>query len=127
MNKTITIYELLGLVKDKKVPKNIKYEYVIWEYSLQENDYRKGKEDYWLFEDYFPNNLNFLDCLQDQVEILEDNKLIIEKLRIARNDITYDDGSMRDDELADSIIEIKDKMNEIIDYINRKTLIIKTR
>ena len=115
MNKTITIYELLGLVKDKKVPKNIKYEYVIWEYSLQENDYRKGKEDYWLFEDYFPNNLNFLDCLQDQVEILEDNKLIIEKIKryeFKENGITISE--------QPSIIEIADKLNEVIDCINRK-------
>lgn len=33
MNKEITIYELLSLIKDDKAPKKIKYKYVVYEYK----------------------------------------------------------------------------------------------
>lgn len=124
MNKIITIYELLGLVKDGKAPKKIKYEDIIWKYDLQENEYIKDG-DYWLFQDYFPNNLNFLDCLNDKVEILEEDKPMIEKIDggiitsrgayTNLNDV-YKDMSTSYETIDDIII----KINEIIDYINRK-------
>lgn len=121
MNKTITIYELLGLIKDGKAPKKIKCEGKVYEYKegVEGTGYRFETGTFRIWFNY-EINLDVKKNLNRKIEILQDNKLIIEKLRIARNDITYDDGSMRDDELADSIIEIKDKMNEIIDYINRK-------
>lgn len=120
VNKIISVYELLGLIKDFKAPNRIKYDYEIWEYDLQENDYIKEKGNCSLFRDYFPNNLNFLDCLKDKIEILEEYKPIIEKLYIGKNDITYDDGAIDADELVDNFIDVKDKLNEVIDYINRK-------
>lgn len=123
MNNTISVYELLGLIKDGKAPKKIKFDDTEYKYGngyyyhCVLTDIEKGFVEYWLIGNY---NQDLQSILNEKVEILEEDKPIIEKLRIARNDITYDDGSMRDDELADSIIEIKDKMNEIIDYINRK-------
>lgn len=66
-----------------------------------------------------------LDVINYLKEILEElkgeDKPTIEKLDINRNDLTYyDDGAIRTDELVDCIINIKDKLNEIIGYVNSK-------
>lgn len=74
MNKIITIYELLGLIKDDKVPKKIKYKNMMWKYLIEDSDYTKPDEDYWLFQDYIPNNLTLADCLDDNIEIIEEDK-----------------------------------------------------
>ena len=68
----ITIYELLGLVKDGKAPKKIAYNSVILEYA-------EGTEDYYsyygrgLFEYKFTTCNDFLN---DEVEIIEEPKKI---------------------------------------------------
>lgn len=123
MNKIITVYELLGLIKDFKAPNRIKYDYEIWEYDLQENDYIKEKGNCSLFRDYFPNNLNFLDCLKDKIEILEEDKPIIEKINIEQDSpshfyITNEYGTKCS--LTKHSKIIADKLNEVIDCINRK-------
>lgn len=72
----ITMYELLGLVKDSKSPKKIKYGNV-------KLTYNEGCEDYYLyygeglFEYKFGNCKNFLN---DEVEIIEENKKFFKKL-----------------------------------------------
>ncbi len=116
MNNTISVYELLGLIKDGKAPKKIKYEDIIWKYDMQENEYTKEKEDYWLFQDYFPNNLNLLDCLEDKLEILEEDKPIIEKIEIKKYNFHNDNHS----KLLKNQEQLSNKLNEVIDYINRK-------
>ena len=74
MNKEIKIIDLLNKKANREeMPNKIKYENIEWYYDIEENEYIKENEDYWLFHDYFPNNLNFMDCLNDLVEIL-DNK-----------------------------------------------------
>lgn len=68
----ITIYELLGLIKDGKAPKKIKYNGI-------ELEYNEGCEDYYsyygngLFEYKFGNCKNFLN---GEVEIIEEDKKI---------------------------------------------------
>lgn len=68
----ITIYELLGLVKDGKAPKKIAYNSVILEYA-------EGTEDYYsyygrgLFEYKFTTCNDFLN---DEVKIIEELKKI---------------------------------------------------
>ena len=74
MNREIKIIDLLNKKANREEMTNkIKYENIEWYYDIEENEYIKENEDYWLFQDYFPNNLNFMDCLNDLVEIL-DNK-----------------------------------------------------
>lgn len=70
----ITIYELLGLVKDGKAPKKIKYEYSIYELTPERNDYYCKNEMRW-----FTNEINALGVLNNEVEIIEE-KPIVEKL-----------------------------------------------
>lgn len=68
----ITIYELLGLIKDGKAPKKIAYNSVKLEYA-------EGNEDYYsyygrgLFEYKFTTCNDFLN---DEVEIIEEPKKI---------------------------------------------------
>lgn len=122
MKKIISVYELLGLIKDDKAPKKIMYNDNVYEFN--DYDYRcivteieRGFVDYRLIKNY-SQKLNFL--LNEKVEILEEYKPIIEEIEIARNDITYDDGAIDNDGLVDNFIDVKDKLNEVIDYINRK-------
>lgn len=122
MSKKISFYDLLGLIKDRKAPKKIKYEDIMWEYDLQENEYIKDG-DYWLFQDYFPNNLNFLDCLQDKVEIIEEDKPTIEKIDTTTENtlFTMECYTGIPEQAQDwNFNVLKDKINEIIDYISKK-------
>ena len=73
MNKEIKIINLINKkAKREEKTNKIKYENIEWYYDIEENEYIKENEDYWLFQDYFPNNLNFMDCLNDLLEILDD-------------------------------------------------------
>ena len=105
-----------------KAPKIVKWEGYI--FSFYNNDYLCKNEDF-----IKNRETNYLLCylfglpespLNNKVEILEEDKPIIEKLSISRNDITYGDGAINGDELVDTFLDIKDKINEIIDYLNRK-------
>lgn len=110
----ITIYELLGLVKDGKAPKKIKFNYSIYEYkwsnAYQEKCYVNGN-NYRLWE-----NLNLNSNLNDEVEIIEEPKKI-EKLDL---DGYYDDNSYCEckSEWCSSEDVLVVKINEIIDEIN---------
>lgn len=122
MNKTITIYELLGLIKDGKAPKIVKWEDYI--FSFYDGDYLCKNKNF-----IKNHETNYLLCylfslpgsaLNIKVEILEEDKHIIEEIEIARNDITYDDGAIDDDELVNNFIDVKDKLNEVIEFLNNK-------
>ena len=117
MNKILTLYELLGLIKDGKAPKKIEYQGNVLEFDGEDYKYYKGAET--LSEDSLVKYIA-VGNLNDTVEILQEDKPIIEKLYIGKNDITYDDGAIDDDELVDNFIDVKDKLNEVIDYLNRK-------
>lgn len=102
----ITIYELLGLVKDGKAPKKIKYINCIWEYKEKTKDY--NHDDLWLF--YGMNGIGLTEC---KVEILkEENK--IEKLNYFENEEQlYNMSKLL---LFNNFI---DKINGIIDEITK--------
>ena len=104
------------IARGEEPPKKILYREEVLTYNQYQNDYYDADGDR-LFEEYdFKNNLN------DEVEILEititNKQKKIEKLDFDRNDITYCDGNLRTDvDMVDIIIEIKNKINEIIDHI----------
>ena len=116
MNKTITVYELLGLIKDGKAPKIVKWEDYI--FSFYNDDYLCKNEDF-----IKNRETNYLLCylfslpgsaLNIKVEILEEDKPIIEKIKryeFKENGITISE--------QPSIIEIVNKVNEIIYHINK--------
>ena len=98
----ITIYELLGLVKDGKAPKKIKFGNIELEYDEKNEDYYS----YYgggLFEHKFGNCKNFLN---DEVAIIEEDKKI-EKI---------DFGTLNTQKEKNRAM--KDTINKLIDEIN---------
>ena len=102
----ITIYELLGMVKDGKAPEKIKYNNKI--YFAKGNAIESfveyfSDEDEWGFNHYVRyENLN------KEVEIIEELKGIPEKLEILPDSEHY------------SNKVLYGKINEIIDYLKSK-------
>ena len=111
----ITIYELLGLVKDGKAPKKIKFGNIELEYDEKCEDYYR----YYgggLFEHKFGNCINFLN---DEVTIIEETKKI-EKIK-SNGDEFYSDyiGTWISKNKTDAYCEfLMNKINELIDEIN---------
>lgn len=116
MNKEITIYELLGLIKDNKVPNSIIYKREYFKYSKENRDYI-GENNY-LFSDF----ADLISILNDKVEIIDEDKKI-EKLNIENDSPTQ--FYIRNEygtkcSLTKHSKIIADKLNEVIDYINRR-------
>ena len=106
----ITIYELLGLMKDGKAPKKIKYNGVIAEYDEKLFDYWNEnlfRDTGFLFKGIFGNDENHLN---DEVEIIEEEK------EIEHINIQY----WRDDKYTpeERINVCMTTINELIDVIN---------
>ena len=71
-NKIITIYDLMGLIKDGKAPKKIKYNNKIFTFNENRNDYDNEYDKNWSFlYERLGKTVNFVnDFLNDTVEIL---------------------------------------------------------
>lgn len=96
-----TIFKLLKMIKDGKAPKRIKFGSCIYTYQEYIADY-SDEDDRCLFDGAINTFM-----LNDEVEIIEeDNK--IEK-------ITYDE----DTTFEWSFGEVYDKINELIDEVNK--------
>lgn len=105
MNKKITIYELLELIKDDKAPNRILYDHYIWNWTG--DDYhtilKTEKEQFLITGMYYTWLSEFLN---DKVEIIEeDNK--IEKIM-----------GIDTRETRECIMTFQDKINELIDEVN---------
>ena len=109
----IDFYTLLGLVKDGKAPKKIKYNNIELEYDEKNEDYYS----YYgggLFEFKFSNCLNFLN---DEVEIIEEPKKI-KKIKQLNNVAGCKELIELEDKQQINNHILKDKINELIDEIN---------
>ena len=106
----ITMYELLGLVKDGKAPKKIKYDNLELEYNEEYKDYYEYYGES-LFAYKFTTCNDFLD---DEVEIIEEPKKI-EKITVREKTLGFPNGewTARNMDKAFAI-----KINELIDEIN---------
>lgn len=122
----ITIYELLGMIKDGKAPKKIMYDGKIYEYQGDDYLYKdKDKHEYWLFSESYTDKREWLDdFLNDEVEILEttitykkNNK--IEKIIVKDNKIQAKSTGTYCYTLRQIDETIIKKINEIINVINR--------
>lgn len=129
-----TIYELLGMIKDGKAPKKIKYDYQIWNYrertDLEGNilfrEYINEETERDLFDEYL-----IPDILNDEVEILETTVTINQdsidnnkqKLKATLNCIKDSETILGGEYYvihSDFIIVLEeeiDKINEIIDKL----------
>ena len=120
----ITIYELLGLIKDGKAPHSIFFKNEVWfwgydTYTTFECLNKTPDSQISLFSKY---RIDY--CLNDIVEIIDnaENKPIIEKLKIKDNKVIgkWENGSDYHYTLSAPQRVIIEKLNEIIDYINKK-------
>ena len=95
------IIDLLNrIAKGEEVPKKIKYDNQVFEY-------RKDMLDYYCY-DYDLNLMGYQKILNEEVEILEEEKKIPEKLvEPIASEYTYDYAK-----------KICHKINEIIDYLD---------
>lgn len=123
MKKTITIYELLGLIKDGKAPKKIKYRGFIYEFkNIQEGvGYVYQEESH---NDWLANKIDIDDqiALNENIEIL-DNKEEFEDIEEINYRTYYE--SCSDREIikihSQEMVKIKDKINQLIK--NQKKII----
>lgn len=113
----ITIYELLGMIKDGKAPKEIEYEGYLLSWDNVDKDYYC--EEYGNLFEYLFCEFQSIEILNFTVEILEEEKKIPEKMD---RELNCDDDTLRG--LVASVNEIykeiADKYNEIIDYLKSK-------
>ena len=108
----ITMYELLGLVKDGKAPKKIKFRNEIYEYKNNAEgnfiDYvgiEKETNERFYLSSYIGNNY-ISDIFTDEVEIIEEPKKI-EKI---------DFGTLNTQKEKNRAM--KDAINKLIDAVN---------
>lgn len=116
MNNFVTVYELLGLIKDGKAPKMIKYKdnnYIFtgYDYHCILTNIEKGFVEYRLIKNYIQD---LQSILNEKVEILEENEPIIEKLNLDKEPLKGREVPRAIDYLLEG------RINEIIDYINRR-------
>ena len=109
MNKEITIYELLGLIKNGQAPKKIKYKDNIYYYFSNKVDLYKYETMPTEFQGSLSLIMNNMHLnLNDKVELIEeDNK--IEKLNY--------DFNVHCNEFLYNALE--NKINELIDELNK--------
>lgn len=100
----ITIYELLGLIKDGKAPKKIEYNYLIYELTTEKDNYYCKYAMSW-----FTSEINSLEVLNNEVEIIEEPK----KIKKIPKEITDNACVTRDQKI------IANKIDELIDEINK--------
>lgn len=117
----ITMYELLGLIKDGKAPKKIKYKDKIWEHrsTINGRGYQYYSEYY---QDYrtLQNQVYLEECLNDEVEIIGEPKKI-EKIEMYQDEEGHYFLNKQDRKVyvnCDEMDFMVDKFNEIIDKIN---------
>lgn len=70
----ISIYELIGLIKDNKAPKKIEYRGIIYDFDEKINDYYNSDKKIWSFFYHILGKIkDFVnEFLNDTVEILEE-------------------------------------------------------
>lgn len=113
----ITMYELIGLVKDDKAPKKIVYNDI-------ELEYDKDTRDYYPYYDKYLFEYKFADCvdfLEDEVEIIDKPKTIEKILISMDNNSMPFVGNSQYKRLSYSEIDLMmaTKINELIDEINK--------
>ena len=105
------VIELLTKIANgKEIPKKIKYQNYIYEYQHRRDtencfNYMCNENGEYLSRRYFIDNI-----LNDDVEVIEEDKKI-EKIEMCTG------GIMSFDSVENITTELKDKINELIDYI----------
>ena len=125
----ITIYELLGLVKDGKAPKKIRITGNIYEFDENYNFYitEDKNNGFKVVLGGLNSEINLLaNAFNENVEILEEEKKIPEKLDIRQEKNIKNNwkwkvyGKEHSYNISTPQKIIVDKLNEVIDYLKSK-------
>ena len=113
MNKKIKLIDLLNkMAKKENLPKEIKFNGYIWLYIKRVSDYDSILLDGYLFKNYFN-----ISQLNEEVEIIKEEKDTIEKISINGKDIH----KLEKLGIYDVIENIESALNEIIDRIEKES------
>ena len=116
----ITMYELLGMVKDGKAPKNIKYNTFELKRTMSNNLLRMYVDEEGMF---FPEYYSVL-TLNDEVEMIEEEKKIPEKLKIEQDTPTSNYYIRNENGTKCALTKhskmIAETLNEVLDYLKSK-------
>lgn len=120
---------LIKISKGEKVPKKIKYDGIEFEYSKSYNDYVSYTEissiETFLIDKIFKKNIKPNILLNDEIEIIEENKKIkmLEPFRGSDlTDLTSKDVVLKNNaliELCKTLNNINNKVNELICEANK--------
>jgi hypothetical protein len=107
-NKTITIYELLGLIKEGKAPKKVKHKGIIYILNEVNQDYENLEEEYDLIADLCLNHIHWLNRMVEILDETDDEFEDIEEITSGERNIhSFDNTQIRTD------------IDVLIDYINK--------
>lgn len=113
----IKVIDLFNKIANgEEVPKKLRYNFKTYFYDSETQDYCDWDNTYGLFSDYLENNYGLSNCLNDEIEILEEEKKIPEKLE----DYYLDKKGECPIELTIYEQILRDKINDIIDYLKSK-------
>ena len=110
---------LVRIANGEEVPKKIKWNNRKYRYIKDYNDYSYDNA-YCLFSDDIQKNKGILEHLNDEVEIIEEDKKI-EKLKDLNTDYYVKEcfyETLSKEEVTLDIQTLKHKLNEIIDKLN---------
>lgn len=116
----IKVIDIMNKIhNEENVPKQIKYDMKTYFYDEACQDYTDYDRSYGLFSDLLDKQYGIFSCLNDEVEIIEEEKKIPEKLKVH--------GFGDKDENGNYVMsafptneELMNKINEIIDYLKSK-------
>lgn len=113
---------LVKISQGERMPKKIKYEGYVWEYSTDGKDYYRNDvdEEYiYLFQDLFKKETGFF--INNEVEIIEEPKKI-EKIKILIDEINMEYVANDKGEklsYSESDLIFADRINKLIEEINK--------
>ena len=111
----IEIMDLLHKIYNlDDMPRKIIFDNCVWGYCSEFQDYQSERG--YLFGDYMSHINETGKFLNAEVEIIEEDKPIIEKISISGKDIH----KLEELGIYDIVENIDCKLNEIIDYLNKK-------
>lgn len=116
----IKVIDIMNKIHNEEtVPKKIMYDFKTYFYDEKTQDYTDYDRNYGLFSDLLDKQCGIFSCLNDEVEIIEEDKKIPEKFKVHSLGDKDEYGNFVSSPFPTNE-EFMDKINEIIDYLKSK-------
>lgn len=130
----IKVIDIMNKIHNKeKVPKKIMYDFKTYFYDERTQDYTDYDRTYGLFSDLLDKQCGIFSCLNDEVEIIEEEKKIPEKINNGYTKQSIEDmkeARFNSNDMAkicntigwlmQNRNDLSNKIDEIIDYLKSK-------